>query len=159
MARDSREAIGVRSNLNGVVHPRPSLSICLRCRDGRETINQEVRGGARLSAAVLRIGIADAALDIRGVHCLSQCKRPCTIALSGPDRFTYLFGDLDPTRDAPEIVTLAALYLRTPHGFMARDERPKPLRAGVLGRVPPLGWSGAAVETIPLSPLTTKETP
>ncbi|MEM1047366.1 MAG: DUF1636 domain-containing protein [Pseudomonadota bacterium] len=157
MARASRDAIDIGSNPDGAVQQRPIRSICLRCRDDRETISADIRGGARLAQAVLQSGIKEAALDVRGVHCLSQCKRPCTVAISGPDRFTYLFGDLDPTCHAQDVVDLAALYVRSPNGFMARNDRPQAMRAGVLGRVPPLGWSGAAVETVTLTPPTLKE--
>lgn len=157
MARECRGVVDVQSVTSDVGEQRPLLTICLRCRDNRETNSDSDRGGARLAEAVLRAGVEDVALDVRGVHCLSQCKRPCAVALSGPDRFTYLFGDLDPTRHARDIVDLAALYLRSPSGFMARGERPEPMRAGVLGRVPPIGWSGAAVETIALTPPTLKE--
>ncbi len=70
---------------------------------------------------------------------MSQCERPCTIALSGPNRFTYLFGDLDP--HAPghihAVLALPSLYMDAPEGFLRREERPEPLRAGILGRVPP----------------------
>lgn len=157
MARTSRDAVEYGATPGGAVQRRPVLTICLRCRDDRETISEDVRGGTRLAQAVLQAGIEDAALDVRGVHCLSQCKRPCAVAVSGPDRFTYLFGDLDPTRHAREVVDLAILYARSPNGFMARNDRPEAMRAGVLGRVPPLDWSGAAVETVTLTPPTLKE--
>ena len=81
---------------------------------------------------------------------MSQCKRPCTIALSGPDRFTYLFGDLDP--DAPghidALLALSSLYADAPEGFLHREERPEPLRAGILGRVPPPDTASALVSPL-----------
>ena len=157
MARSSRNQLETRWNAGGAFQKRPALSICLRCRDHREAISGEVRGGARLAQAALEAGIADAVLDVRGVHCLSQCKRPCVVAVSGPDRFTYLFGDLDPTQHARDLIELAALYVGSPKGFMARRDRPQSMRASVLGRVPPLGWTGAAVETITLTHPRVKE--
>ena len=39
---------------------------------------------------------------------MSNCKRPCTIALSGPGRFTCLFGDLAPTLHAGDILSVVA---------------------------------------------------
>ena len=35
-------------------------------------------------------------LKVRGVYCMSQCKRSCVVSFTAPDRFTYTFGDLDP---------------------------------------------------------------
>ena len=157
MARACFDALVTGPNQNSAVKRRPTLSICLRCRDDREEVSNQVRGGTRLAQAVLQAGIEEAALDVRGVHCISQCKRPCVVALSGPDRFTYIFGDLDPTQHARDVVELSALYLRSSTGFMERSDRPQSMRAGVLGRVPPLGWSGAAVETTTLTPPGLKE--
>ena len=79
---------------------------------------------------------------------MSQCKRPCAIALSGHDRFTYLFGDLDPTCHAADVLALAATYAATPDGFMHRNHRPLVMQAGILGRIPPLSVSGDLVEAI-----------
>lgn len=134
----------------------PILSICLRCRDGREgsDTDRDRRGGRRLAQAV-----ADAFPDsmasrrgirLRGVICMSNCKRPCIVALSAPGRFTYLFGDLDPTLHAGDVLAVAAAYAEAEGGFLPRPARPEVLRAGILGRIPPLGLEGDLVE--PLSP-------
>lgn len=157
MARACLDALVTGPNQDSAVERSPTLYICLRCRDDRENVSDKVRGGTRLAHAMLQADVEEAAVDVRGVHCISQCKRPRVVALSGPDRFTYIFGDLDPTRHARHVVEQAVLYLRSPTGFMARSDRPEPMRAGVLGRVPPLGWSGAAVETVPLIPSNPKE--
>jgi predicted metal-binding protein len=62
---------------------------------------------------------------------------------------TYLFGDQDANPSVDEIVECVALYLRTPEGFMARDQRPKSLRASTLGRVPPLEQAALRRALIP----------
>ena len=133
-----------------------TLSICLRCRDGREDRNTDLerRGGRRLANAVAG-AFADSraarrGIRLRGVNCMSNCKRPCTIALSGPGRFTYLFGDLDPTLHAGDVLSIAAAYAEAEGGFLPRPARPEILRAGILGRIPPFGLGGDLVE--PLSP-------
>ncbi len=131
-----------------------TLSICLRCRDGRETRDTDLdqRGGRRLSRAVTNAFrdslAARQGLCLRGVHCMSQCKRPCTIALSGPNRFTYLFGDLDPMLHAGDVLSVAAAYANSTDGFLPRSARPEVLRSGILGRIPPLDFGGDLVEPI-----------
>lgn len=131
---------------------RLTLSICLRCRDGRETHDADLdqRGGRRLAQAVARAfpdsEAAQRGVLLRGVNCMSQCKRPCAIALSGPARFNYLFGDLDPTQHVDDVLSVAAAYADTEDGFLPRPSRPEVLRAGVLGRIPPLGFDGDLVE-------------
>ena len=130
------------------------LSICLRCRDGREDRGTDLdqRGGRRLARAVERVlptsEAAKRGIALRGVHCMSQCKRSCTIALSGPDRFTYLFGDLDPTVHVGDVLTVAAAYADATDGFLPRPARPEVLQAGILGRIPPLGFAGDLVEPL-----------
>lgn len=137
---------------------KPILSICLRCRDGREEQNADLdqRGGRRLAIKVAAMFKGSAAADhgvaLRGVHCMSQCKRPCTVALSGPGRFTYLFGDLDPTRHANDVLTMAAGYAVAENGFLPRRARPAVLQAGILGRIPPQLFSGDLVSPIPAVP-------
>ncbi|MEM8665586.1 MAG: DUF1636 domain-containing protein [Pseudomonadota bacterium] len=132
------------------------LSVCVRCRDGREDDNGGRRGGARFASAV-----ADAlgrereklpAFEARGVRCMSQCKRACTVSLTAPGAFTWLFGDLDPERHAEDILALLRLYAQSPGGFMARDARPEPMRAGVLGRLPPIGSSHEVIEPLVTPP-------
>ncbi|MEM6932245.1 MAG: DUF1636 domain-containing protein [Pseudomonadota bacterium] len=159
MAEDLRDQPQAATAPGGLIEQGATLSICLRCRDGREDPFGDTRGGARLAEAVVAAGVATAGLAVRGVHCLSQCKRPCVVAVSGPARFTYLFGDLNPARDTAAVIALARLYAASPNGFMARDARPKPIQAGVLGRVPPLGWRGDAVETVDLIPHPASEPP
>ncbi|WP_420405597.1 DUF1636 family protein [Nisaea sp.] len=136
-----------------------TLSICLRCRDGRETRDTDLdqRGGRRLARAVVEAfpesTAARLGVQLRGVHCMSQCKRPCTIALSSPGRFTYLFGDLDPALHAGDVLSVAAAYADVADGFLPRQERPRVLRAGILGRIPPLGSADDLVESLTPAPI------
>jgi predicted metal-binding protein len=131
---------GLQDGLN--MSPRAEkacLSVCFRCKPEGWIGHDNKRPGACLADAIeaeaSRRGI-DIAL-LRDVRCMSQCKRPCVVAFSGEDRFTYLFGDLDPARDAAAVLEAFALYAARPDGFMERFERPEALQAGILGRVPP----------------------
>ena len=140
-----------------------TLSICLRCRDGREERDTDLdqRGGRRLASAVQSVfaesTAAGRSVALRGVNCMSQCKRPCTIALSGPGRFTYLFGDLDPQFHTDDVLAVAAAYADAVDGFLPRPARPEVLRAGILGRIPPIGSAGDLVE--PLQTLPSQSNP
>ena len=119
----------------------PVLSSCMSCRDGREVVDGS-RGGTRLAQVVVtQLGARAATkLKLRGVRCMSQCKRPCIASLSSHDRFTYVFGDIDP--EIPDHVDalfeLVVRYKTTPEGFLKRRERPEALRSNILGRLPPL---------------------
>ncbi|MEM1129343.1 MAG: DUF1636 domain-containing protein [Pseudomonadota bacterium] len=145
---------------------RLTLSVCLRCRDGRETDSTDLaqRGGRHLAHTVAGVFSASSAarygLHLRGVHCMSQCKRPCTIALSGPQRFTYLFGDLDPRQHVDDVLDVAAAYAQAKDGFLTRPQRPEIMRGGILGRIPPLGFHSDLVEPLsthlPKAPMETE---
>jgi predicted metal-binding protein len=138
------------------VQTRTSLDVCVRCRPpGWEGADGD-RPGARFAAA---IDAEIAARGFRGVgrrdlYCASQCKRPCVVAFAGDGKFAFLFGDLDPARDAAAVVDAFLLYRSRADGLIERAERPPVLRAGILGRIPPLGWQGPlVVASRPASPL------
>jgi predicted metal-binding protein len=126
--------------LTGSHEPCGCISVCFRCKPAFWRGCDADRPGAWLATAIeaeaRRRGIS---LDIlRDVRCMSQCRRPCVIAFSHPRKFTYLFGDLDPARDAAAVLDAFAIYAARTDGFMERFERPEALREGILGRVPPL---------------------
>lgn len=131
--------------------PVPTLSICMICRDGRESARGDVRGGARLAGAVCDL-VARQGCDahLRGVRCMSQCQRACVVSLTAPGAFTYVFGDLDPENSAhlQAILDLIPPYCDAPEGFLTRDARPEPLRAAILGRLPPLGTASELVSDL-----------
>jgi len=134
---------------------KPVLSICMTCRDGRETLN-ELRGGARLAKSVMKQleQSTSTEVSLRGIQCMSQCKRPCIASLSGCDRFTYVFGDLDSenTDHIDALLALVALYETAPEGFIERRNRPEALRSNILGRIPPLSSTSDLVTQLSAVP-------
>ena len=117
----------------------PVLSICLTCSDGNEALTK-TRGGARLAQVVLDRIDAKQVLELRGVRCMRQCKRPCIASLSARECFTYVFGDLDPDRadHVDALLEFVSLYCAATEGFLKREERPEALRASILGRFSPI---------------------
>lgn len=116
------------------------LLICTSCRAlGSDPVAP--RPGIALLAAVQAMAPARGGPLIRGVACLSGCKRPCCVALAAERRVTYLFGDLpaDAT-SAAELLDAARSHAAAPDGWMPRTARPERLRAGILARIPPLQW-------------------
>ena len=82
----------------------------------------------------------DASVAVRPVQCLSVCKRPSTVAVSGANGYTFLFGDLV-TTDAAALTAFATSYRAAPFGLVPWRERAQVLRKGMIARVPPLAWS------------------
>lgn len=84
---------------------------------------------------------------------MSQCKRSCIVSLTASERFTYVFGDLDPENDAhvDALFELVARYNAAAEGFVERKDRPEPLQASILGRLPPLGSQSQLISDIMVS--------
>ena len=88
-------------------------------------------GRALVSAINERLAEANASgIAVRGVECLAVCKRPCTIAMIGAGKWTYVIGDLEPALHVGEIVDAAVAFQRSPNGIVPWGERPDPVPQG-----------------------------
>jgi predicted metal-binding protein len=81
----------------------------------------------------------DVDVVLKGVDCLSVCKRPCTVSVSGAGKFTYVIGDLEPGRDVDDILAFALLYGESADGITKWRDRPVVVRKHTIARVPPIG--------------------
>ncbi|MDO5612477.1 MAG: DUF1636 domain-containing protein [Paracoccus sp. (in: a-proteobacteria)] len=109
------------------------ILVCATCKT--PGFAGETRPGADLLAA-----LADApppGVRVTAVDCLSNCNRGCTIALRGPGRWTYVYGDIDPARDLPDLLAGAAAYADTPDGLVPWRARPVLFRKHCIARIPP----------------------
>ncbi|WP_372422758.1 DUF1636 family protein [Salinarimonas chemoclinalis] len=129
------------------------VHVCTTCRpaDGPDAADE--RPGAillrMLEDALAARAAAGAPLPVRlaPVACLSVCKRPCTVAATAPDRWTYVWGDLDPATQVDEILDGLARYAASADGIVPWRERPRIFKTGVVARIPPLpGLAPAAAE-------------
>lgn len=126
--------------------PRPEtgadtvrILVCASCRAAGGDPDA-TRPGAMLAAA-LGSALADGdhpGITVETVECLSVCKRPCTVALTGAGRWTYIYGDLDPEAGAGTLLTFARQYRETTDGIVPWRERAEAIRKGVVARIPPL---------------------
>ena len=101
--------------------------------------------GAGLFDALSERLAAEPDIALRPVECLSVCKRPCTVALAAPGKWTYVVGDLKRESHLEDIVAAARLYAASREGIVPWRERPLAFRKGVVSRTPPL----ALTETAP----------
>ena len=117
----------------------PLLSICMTCRDNREEVHG-VRGGARLARKVYQELGNKKLVKLRGVECMSNCKRSCILSLTSINGFTYMFGDIDPdnSENVKSLKDLISNYKSKPDGFLHRRERPGLFRSNIVGRLPPI---------------------
>jgi predicted metal-binding protein len=76
--------------------------------------------------------------QLQEVDCMSACSNSCVISFSATGKYTYLFGDLPAKESAAAVLDCAKLYFTNPDGYLAWADRPKPLKNGIIARIPPL---------------------
>jgi predicted metal-binding protein len=128
----SEQAISPSSDTAATLH------VCVTCLAGedRETVP---RAGRRLHdglVAALRRHDAPPGFRIVEAECLSNCNRGCSVALSGPGRWSYVYGDLGEA-SVDDLLAGAARYAATTDGLVPWRERPTIFRKGVIARIPP----------------------
>ena len=109
-----------------------TLLVCVTCKSG------EGPTGPGLFAALEARLATDPDIALKAVECLSVCKRPCTIALAGPGKWTYVVGDLKRESHLEDIVAATRNYAASADGIVPWRERPLAFRKGVVSRTPPL---------------------
>ncbi|MCA3439002.1 MAG: DUF1636 domain-containing protein [Rhodobacter sp.] len=117
------------------------LLVCTTCRSAGADLppaaGETLRAGARLLEL---LGAADLPQTLRlmPVECLSNCTRGCTVALRGPGRWTYVYGNLDPALHLDMLIDGAARFAAAPDGLVPWRERPDHFRKNCIARIPPL---------------------
>jgi len=111
--------------------PAATLLVCITCKSDEEPM------GAGLFEALGERLATEPDIALKPVECLSVCKRPCTVALAGPCKWTYVVGDLTRESHLEDIVVAARLYAASPAGIVPWRERPLSFRRGVVSRTPP----------------------
>lgn len=111
------------------------LHICTTCRgvDGRGESN--LRPGARLYQSISAQDLPEG-LRIVPVECLSACSQGCSVALSSPGKWSYVYGRMTEA-DSADILEGAARYVASDDGLVPWRERPQVFRKQSLARIPP----------------------
>lgn len=113
-----------------------TLHVCITCRAGEAPQEDGTRPGARLHAAILDAGVPEG-VSLEPVSCLSACGQGCSVALSAPGRWSYVYGRLSDIH-AGDIVAGAAAYAAAPDGIVPWRSRPEIFRKQSLARIPPI---------------------
>jgi predicted metal-binding protein len=113
------------------------VSVCVTCKtaDGGTVVGPDM-----FESVMAAIGPSDSVL-VRPVQCLSVCKRPATVAVTSPDGYTFLFGDLQTESGTAALVSFVKSYQKSDYGLVPWRERAEVLRKGMVARVPPMRWS------------------
>lgn len=119
-----------------------TLLVCTTCRKalaaGEDSagVVDEPRPGAVMLRTLAYAPLPEG-VTLRGVECLSACSNGCAVALTGPGRWSYVYGNLDPALHAEAILAGAASYAATPDGLVPWRQRPEIFRKQSLARLPP----------------------
>jgi predicted metal-binding protein len=121
-----------------------TLHVCITCRAGQTIPEGQPTPGSLLHQAIVRAG-APPGVNVVPVECLSACKQGCSVALSAPGRWSYVYGRLS-EEHAREIVAGAATYAAAPDGLVPWRTRPEIFRKQSLARIPPIASLPEAAE-------------
>jgi predicted metal-binding protein len=132
---------------------RATVMVCITCRDAVDRLNVETLGAETACAETLgaqapRAGmlLADATafaaaavsgVSVQRIRCLGNCSRGPSAAIRCESSWTYIFGGLEPDRDATALIIGAQLLAQAADGIMPWRGRPESLKRGLIARVPP----------------------
>jgi predicted metal-binding protein len=97
-----------------------------------------------LHQAIVHFG-APPGVNVEPVECLSACNQGCSVALSAPGRWSYVYGRLS-EENAGDVVAGAAAYAAAPDGIVPWRTRPEIFRKQSLARIPPISSLSEAAE-------------
>lgn len=112
------------------------VSVCTTCKPEAD---EQALGPALLAATKAAIG--DQRVTVRAVQCLGVCKRAGTVAVTAPDGYTFVFGDLKGASGAAAIASFVNSYADANLGLVPWRQRPEAIRRGLVARIPPAIWS------------------
>jgi predicted metal-binding protein len=124
---DENRAIGANTAI--------TIYVCVTCRRAGDAENG-MRPGLLLARATAR-DAKGTGVTVRQVRCLANCSRGLSAAIRRDDAWTYVFGGLDPDRDAAALIEGAHLFAGASDGVMPWRGRPEILKRGLIARVPP----------------------
>jgi predicted metal-binding protein len=115
-----------------------TVYVCITCRRATDP-EDGARPGLALARATSRAA-EGTGVTVRQVRCLANCNRALSAAIRCDDTWAYVFGGLEPDRDAAALIEGARLLSRAEDGVMPWRGRPEILKRGLIARVPPLDF-------------------
>lgn len=113
------------------------LLVCVKCRREMEIPEDGIRPGAVLHAALAQKGMPEG-VTLKAVECLSNCSSGCSVAVrGGPQRWTYVYGNLLETEHADTVLEGVTAYAATADGLVPWRNRPEHFRKNCIARIPP----------------------
>lgn len=121
------------------------LFVCQSCRTANSESSDRPADGTLLLEHILTLYSAwsrRSELAIEPVSCLWTCDHPCAVALSSPNKSTYVLAKV-PVADhaisetAEAVLGLSQLYLDSQDGTIPWKHFPTVLQTDIIARIPP----------------------
>lgn len=120
---------------------RANILVCITCRTTTDPVDAPAAGISL--AAATAIAAADSPdISVQRVRCLGNCERGLSAAIRADNSWTYVFGNLQASRDGPSLLLGAKMLSQATDGIMPWRGRPEALKRGLVARVPPLSFCG-----------------
>jgi predicted metal-binding protein len=116
-----------------------TVYVCVTCRRPGDS-DDDPRPGLELAHAAAKAA-EGTGISVCQVQCLANCSRSLSAAMRCDGAWTYVFGGLDPERDAEALIEGARLLARAEDGLLPWRGRPEVLKRGLIARVPPLDFA------------------
>lgn len=118
------------------------IVMCTTCRfSATEKTGPDGRTGGETLIGHMREAIAarGGGADVQTQACLWNCRRHCSVILRDEERFTYITGDHEPSREQAEaILDWFAAHGETATGEVPFREWPQRMKGHFIARVPPV---------------------
>ena len=119
-------------------YPKPiELLVCRSCRHGITNSEDDIRPGTRLLKALQRTSLPTE-MTIKSVSCLANCSNGCSIVLRSSERWSYVYGNLNPAEHVDIIIDGAKKYLDAADGKVPWRKRSDHFRKNCVARIPPI---------------------
>jgi predicted metal-binding protein len=115
-----------------------TVYVCITCRRAGDA--EDARPGLALAHAAAKVA-KGTGVAVKQVRCLANCNRSLSAAVRCDGSWAYVFGGLDPDRDAEALIEGARLLARAADGIMPWRRRPEVLKRGLMARVPPMEFT------------------
>ena len=116
-----------------------TIYVCITCRRAGDP-EDGVRPGLALARATAQAA-EGTGVAVCQVECLANCSRSLSAAMRCDGAWTYVFGGLEPDRDAEALIEGARLFARAEDGLLPWRGRPEVLKRGLIARVPPIDFA------------------
>jgi predicted metal-binding protein len=115
-----------------------TVYVCITCRRAGDP-EEGARPGLLLARETARAADGSG-VTVRQIRCLANCSRACSAAIRRDGAWTYVFGGLEPDKDASALIEGAKLFAHAADGLMPWRGRPDILKRGLIARVPPIDF-------------------